>query len=94
MKKLIFFILLAGAGYLYYTNPTREAHIEALTEALTARQVIAEGAATPAMFRDLDYSSFFIGSSLKDTEKMTIVTSGYLGKVKVVDDQWKPKRLP
>ncbi len=93
MKKLMIFILLAGVGYLFYTNPTREAHLAALTDELVDRQVIPAGEVNPVIFSDLDYFNFFIGSSLKDTEKMEIISYGYLGRVKIADDEWKPKRL-
>jgi len=84
MKSLLGLILIAAIGYGYYTNPGFEAHQQAIIEQCQ----LQEGEATGQALAQLDYSNFFIASTVKDTTRLTLVSYGLLGRVKVVDPEW------
>jgi hypothetical protein len=89
MKKLILLILVAAVGYLAYTNPDFTAHKAAISEQLPGRAMLyAQDEAD--RFSTLDYSNFLIASATKDTVKMTMVSYGFLGRVKIADEDWRP----
>ncbi len=84
MKSLIGLILVAAIGYGYYTNPGFDAHRQAIAEVCQ----LPEGDAGEEALAQLDYSNFFIASTVKDTVRLTLVSYGLLGRVKVVDPEW------
>lgn len=91
MKKLIGLILLGGAGYLGYTNPDYATHKQVIAAQLPDQASYSqESEMERPIFGNLDYSNFLIGSATKDTAKLTLVSYGFLGKVKVVDKDWRP----
>lgn len=91
MKKFLFLLLIA-AGICYYYNPPLEDHISAL-----AAQV-PEGTSFSEDIRDkirdnLDFTNFVVASATKDKVRLSIVTFGFLGKIRIVSDKWMGELL-
>jgi hypothetical protein len=93
MKKLILLILVAAVGYLAYSNPDFDTHKAVIGEQLPGRDM-SYARDEADRFRDLDYSNFLIASATKDSVKMTMVSYGFFGRVKIVDEDWRPKATP
>lgn len=91
MKKLLALVFLGGCGYLAYTNPDYATHKRAIAAQLPGDIPYSEERELEKpLFGTLDYSNFLVGSATKDTVKLTLVSYGYLGKVKIVDKDWRP----
>lgn len=90
MKKLLLLALIAAAGYAAYTNPGFGSHRQAIADQLPGQTYYTEEQEAER-FRDLDYTNFLIGSATKDTEKMSLVSYGFLGRVSIVDENWRPR---
>lgn len=92
MKKLVLLIIFAAIGYAAYTNPKFSAHKQAIKDQLPDQRYYTEEQEAER-FGDLDYTNFLVASATKDTEKMTLVSYGFLGRVSIVDEDWRPRRV-
>ncbi|MDK2846739.1 MAG: hypothetical protein PWP34_92 [Desulfuromonadales bacterium] len=90
MKKFILLVMAAAIGYAAYTNPAFIDHQDAISSQLPGQQYYTEEQ-NAERFGDLDYSNFLIASATKDTINMTMVSYGFLGRVTVVDEDWRPQ---
>jgi hypothetical protein len=90
MKKLMLLLLAGAIAYAAYTTPDIYDHRDAISGQQPG-QPYYSGEQEEQRFGGLDYSNFLIASATKDTVKMTMVSYGFLGKVTVVDEDWRPR---
>ena len=91
MWKIIVIILIAGAGYLNYTNPTIDDHRDFVLEEMGIGYTIPDDV-YERIWADVDFSSFFVASFMKTSEDSTMITSGYLNNLKIVNKKWLEKK--
>jgi len=91
MWKIIVVILIAGVGYLNYTNPTIDDHRDFLLEEMGIGYSIPDDV-YDQIWADVDFSSFFVASFMKTSEDSTMITSGYLNSLKLVNKKWLEKK--
>ena len=87
VTRIIIFALIAGVVYLNYTVPKIEDHKAFLLEELQIGYALNEEQ-QEKLWKKVDYSNFFVCSFIKDTEKSTLISYGFLKKVKLANDQW------
>ncbi len=92
MNKLMLLVIAGALGYAAYTNPDFSAHQEAVSRALQDQQYYTEEQ-NAERFSDLDFTNFLVASVAKDTVKMTMVSYGFLDRVTVVDEAWRPRPI-
>lgn len=85
--RIILFALIAGLVYLNYTVPKAEDHQAFLLSKIEAEYPIPESM-QERIWKKVDYSNFFLASFMKTTGDSTMITYGFLKKVKLVDDKW------
>lgn len=90
LSRFIIFLLMAGVGYLIYTAPKIEDHKAFLLTELQQTYPISDEM-QEQIWREVDYSNFFVCSFMKTTVGSTMVTSGFMNKVKLIDTQWVDK---
>jgi len=90
LSRIVIFLLVVGLVYLNYTNPKIEDHQAFLLAELEQSYPVSEEM-RERIWRDVDYSSFFICSFMKTVEGSTMISSGYLKKVKMIDTAWADK---
>lgn len=88
--RLIIFILIAGLGYLIYTAPKVEDHKAFLLAELEQTYPIPDEM-KEQIWREVDFSNFFVCSFMKTTTGSTMVTSGFMKKIKLIDTEWVDK---
>ena len=86
-SRIIIFALIAGVVYLNYTTPKVEDHKVFLLEEMQIGFTPSEEQ-QERLWKKTDYSNFFVCSFIKDTEKSTLISYGFLKKVKLANDQW------
>lgn len=87
LKKLIILALIGGLGYLNYTNP-KEADHRAFLMAELEKTGPVPTEYQDAIWGKVDYTSFFICSTTKTTIGSVMISTGYLKKLKLVNDKW------
>ena len=87
LARIVIFALIAGLVYLNYTTPKIEDHQAILLAELAKHGSVPESL-QERLFEGTDYSNFLVCSFVKTTEGSKLITTGYLGKVKVVNDEW------
>lgn len=90
LSRFIFVVLIAAVGYLIYTTPKIEEHKAFLLDELQQTYPISDEM-QEQLWTELDYTNFFVCSFMKTTVGSTMVTSGFLKKVKLIDTQWVDK---
>ena len=85
--RIIIFVLIAGLVYLNYTVPKAEDHQAFLLNKIQEDYPLPEKM-QERIWKKVDYSNFFVASFMKTTEGSTMITYGFLKKVKLVDDKW------
>lgn len=83
-------ILIAGLGYLIYTTPKIEDHKAFLLAELQQTYPISDEMQTQ-IWKEVDFSNFFVCSFMKTSVGNTMITSGFLKKVKLIDTEWVDK---
>jgi len=88
--RIFIFALVVGLVYLNYTNPKIEDHQAFLLAELQQEYPLPE-AMQERLWKKIDYSNFMVCSFMKTREGSTMISSGYLKKVKLVDNEWVDK---
>ena len=86
-KRILIFALIVGLGYLNYTTPKIDEHKAFLLAELQQSYPIPEEMQAK-IWRKVDYSNFMICSFMKTTEGNTMISSGFMKKVKLVNTKW------
>lgn len=87
LKRLILFALIGGLVYLNYTTPKIEDHKALLLKQLQQGYPLTEEM-QENIWRDVDYSNFFVCSFMKTKAESKMISSGYLKKVKLINTKW------
>ena len=88
--RIFLFALVVGLVYLNYTNPKVEDHKAFLLAELQQEYPLPE-AMQEQLWKKLDFSNFMVCSFMKTREGSTMISSGYLKKVKLIDNEWVDK---
>ena len=89
-SRFIIVVLIAGLGYLVYTTPKVEDHKAFLLAELQQTYPVSEEMQAQ-IWKEVDYSNFFVCSFMKTSVGSTMITSGFLKKVKLIDTEWVDK---
>ena len=89
-SRFIIVVLIAGLGYLVYTTPKVEDHKAFLLAELQRTYPVSEEMQAK-IWKEVDYSNFFVCSFMKTSVGSTMITSGFLKKVKLIDTEWVDK---
>lgn len=90
LTRVVLFLLVAGLVYLNYTTPKIEDHKAFLLAELQQSYPIPEDM-QERIWREIDYSNFMVCSFMKTREGSTMISYGYLKKVKLIDSEWVNK---
>lgn len=90
ISRFIFVVLIAGLGYLIYTTPKVEDHKAFLLAELQQTYPVSEEMQTQ-IWKEVDYSNFFVCSFMKTSVGSTMITYGFLKKVRLIDSEWIDK---
>lgn len=90
LTRIVIFLLVVGVVYLNYTNPKIEDHQAFLLAELEQSYPVSEEM-QEKIWREVDYSNFFVCSFMKTVEGATMISTGYLKKVKMIDTEWVDK---
>jgi hypothetical protein len=90
LSRFIIAVLIAGLGYLIYTTPKAEDHKAFLLAELQQTYTLSDEMQTK-IWKEVDYSNFFVCSFMKTSIGSTMITSGFLKKVKLIDTEWVDK---
>lgn len=90
LTRIVLFLLVVGLVYLNYTTPKIEDH-QALLLAELQQSYPVPKEMQEKIWREVDYTNFMICSFVKTREGSTIISSGFLKKVKLVDSKWVDK---
>jgi hypothetical protein len=86
-SRLFLFALIAGLVYLNYTTPTIEDHKAFLLTQLQQGYPLPDEM-QEKIWKDVDYSNFLVCSFMKTRLDSKMITSGYLKKVKLINNKW------
>jgi len=87
LSRFIIVVLIAGLGYLVYTTPKIEDHKAFLLAELQQTYPVSEEMQAQ-IWKEVDYSNFFVCSFMKTSVGSTMITYGFLKKVKLIDSEW------
>ena len=90
LTRIVLFALIAGLVYLNYTTPKIDDHKAFLLTQLQQSYPIPEEM-QERIWREVDYSNFMVCSFMKTKEGSTMISSGFLKKVKLIDSKWVDK---
>jgi len=90
LSRFIIVVLIAGLGYLIYTTPKIEDHKAFLLTELQQTYHLSDEM-QEQIWKEVDYSNFFVCSFMKTSVGSTMITSGFLKKVKLIDTEWVDK---
>lgn len=90
LTRIVVFLFVAGLVYLNYTNPKIEDHQAFLLTELEQSYPVSEEM-QERIWREVDYSNFMICSFMKTKVGSTMISSGFLKKVKLIDSEWVDK---
>ena len=90
ISRFIFVVLIAGLGYLVYTTPKVEDHKAFLLAELQQTYPVSEERQAQ-IWKEVDYSNFFVCSFMKTSVGSTMITYGFLKKVRLIDSEWIDK---
>ncbi len=87
MNKWVLIVIAAAIlGGLYYTNPKPEEHLSALSASQTATTL-----SDPAQ---LEYRNFLVASAMRDRQRGSMASWGYLKGVHVVKSYYEASPAP
>ena len=90
LTRIVLFLLVVGLVYLNYTTPKFEDHKAFLLAELQQTYPLPADM-QERIWREVDYSNFMVCSFLKTREGSTMISSGFLKKVKLIDTKWVDK---
>ena len=90
LTRIVIFLLVVGLVYLNYTNPKIEDHQAFLLAELQQSYPVPEEM-QEKLWKQIDYSNFIVCSFMKTREGSTMISYGFLKKVKLVDTEWVDK---
>lgn len=90
LTRIVIFLVIIGLGYLNYTTPKIEQHQAFLLDELTQTYPVPEEM-EERIWREVDYTNFMVCSFMKTREGSTMITYGFLKKIKLVDTEWVDK---
>ena len=90
LARIVIFLLVVGLVYLNYTTPKIEEHQAFLLAELQQSYPVPEEI-QERLWRQTDYSNFMVCSFMKTREGSTLISYGFLKKVKLVDTEWVDK---
>jgi len=90
LSRFIIVVLIAGLGYLVYTTPKVEDHKAFLLAELQQTYPVSEEMQAK-LWKEVDYSNFFVCSFMKTSVGSTMITYGFLKKVRLIDSEWIDK---
>ena len=85
--RIIIFALIAGLVYLNYTVPREEDHKAFLLSQVEQEYPLPESM-QKRIWAKVDYSNFFVASFLKKTDGSSMITYGFMKKIKIADKKW------
>jgi hypothetical protein len=88
LTRIVLFLLVVGLVYLNYTTPSVEDHKAFLLSRLEQGGYPVSDEMQKRIWKDVDYSNFMVCSFMKTSEDSKMISSGYLKKVKLVNDKW------
>ena len=90
LTRIVVFLLVVGLVYLNYTNPKIEDHQAFLLAELEQSYPVSEEM-QERLWQKIDFSNFMVCSFVKTKEGSTMISYGFLKKVKLVDTEWVDK---
>ena len=87
VSRIIIFALIAGVVYLHYTTPKIEDHKAFLLKEMQIGFAPSEEQ-LEKIWKKTDFANFFVCSFIKETESSTMISYGFLKKVRLADDNW------
>lgn len=90
LTRIILFALIVGLVYLNYTTPTIEDHQAFLLAELEQSYPVSEEM-REYLWAKVDYSNFLVCSFMKTSIGSTMISSGFMNKVRLVDTEWVDK---
>jgi hypothetical protein len=90
LTRVVLFLLVAGLVYLNYTTPKTEDHKAFLLAELQQSYPIPEDM-LERIWKEIDYSNFMVCSFMKTRKGSTMISYGFLKKVKLIDSEWVNK---
>ena len=90
LTRIVIFLLVVGLVYLNYTTPKIEEHQAFLLAELQQSYPVPEEM-QERLWKQIDYSNFMVCSFMKTREGSTMISYGFLKKVKLVDSEWVDK---
>lgn len=87
LGRIIIIALIAGLVYLNYTNPKFEDHKAFLLAEIQQTYPVPEEM-QERLWKNVDYSNFLVCSFVKTSEESSMISSGFLKKVKLIDTKW------
>jgi len=90
ITRIIIFLLIVGLVYLNYTTPKIEDHKAFLLAEMQQTYPVPEEM-QEKLWKEIDYSNFMVCSFMKTSEGSTMISSGFMNKVKLVDTAWVDK---
>ena len=90
LKRLVIFVFIVGLVYLNYTTPKIEDHKAFLLSQLKQSYPVPEDM-QERLWKEVDYSNFLVCSFMKTSVGSTMISYGFLKKVRLVDTEWTDK---
>ena len=90
LTRIVIFLMVVGLVYLNYTTPKIEEHQAFLLAELQQSYPVPEEM-QERLWKQIDYSNFMVCSFMKTREGSTMISYGFLKKVKLVDSEWVDK---
>ena len=90
LTRFILFALVIGLVYLNYTTPKIEDHQAFLLAELEQSYPVPEEM-RERLWAEVDYSNFLVCSFMKTSVGSTMISSGFMKKIKLVDTEWVDK---
>lgn len=85
--RILLIAVIAGIGYCSYTNPKFDDHKAFLLDEIQQTYALPDDM-HESLWSKVDYTNFLVCSFVKTSEGSTMVSAGFLNKIKLVDTKW------